>query len=218
MDDRLRQLILNLDNYQCCRCGKVDYEKMKVHRIMSAEEYILLGPVGKRIREQHQNFITLCEPCQSVILNASSKSIYTPEEQDELGDIAVRRAKLIHRLTYLKRKHSESPSDISSDRYQTLKCEKSLKELDELEQKLRTVGRARVLEQQQEVREYYDRGPQSTELPNRNEVTEMQAYCMKCRTKRKMDDPESITMKNGKPATQGTCPSCGTKMFRIGKS
>ncbi|MFH1647936.1 MAG: DUF5679 domain-containing protein, partial [Chloroflexota bacterium] len=24
--------------------------------------------------------------------------------------------------------------------------------------------------------------------------------------------------KNGKPATQGTCPTCGTKMFRIGKS
>jgi hypothetical protein len=24
-------------------------------------------------------------------------------------------------------------------------------------------------------------------------------------------------MKNGKPATQGVCPSCGTKMFRIGK-
>ena len=26
-----------------------------------------------------------------------------------------------------------------------------------------------------------------------------------------------IKMKNGKPATQGFCPICGTKMFRIGK-
>ncbi|MCJ7744433.1 MAG: DUF5679 domain-containing protein [Dehalococcoidales bacterium] len=25
-------------------------------------------------------------------------------------------------------------------------------------------------------------------------------------------------MKNGRPATQGVCPSCGTKMFRIGKA
>jgi len=24
-------------------------------------------------------------------------------------------------------------------------------------------------------------------------------------------------MKNGKPATSGTCPVCGTKMYRIGK-
>ncbi len=46
----------------------------------------------------------------------------------------------------------------------------------------------------------------------------MQAYCMKCRTKREMKDAKSITMKNGRPATQGVCPVCGTKMFRIGKS
>jgi NAD-dependent SIR2 family protein deacetylase len=46
----------------------------------------------------------------------------------------------------------------------------------------------------------------------------MQAYCVKCRAKREMKDAKSITMKNGKPATQGVCPVCSTKMFRIGKS
>ncbi len=30
----------------------------------------------------------------------------------------------------------------------------------------------------------------------------MQAYCVKCRTKREMRDARTITMKNGKPATQ----------------
>jgi hypothetical protein len=50
------------------------------------------------------------------------------------------------------------------------------------------------------------------------EVITMQAYCVKCRTKREMKDAKAITMKNGRPATQGTCPVCGTKMFRIGKS
>ena len=45
----------------------------------------------------------------------------------------------------------------------------------------------------------------------------MQAYCVKCRAKKEMKDARSITMKNGKPATQGVCPTCGTKMFRIGK-
>jgi Zn finger protein HypA/HybF involved in hydrogenase expression len=49
------------------------------------------------------------------------------------------------------------------------------------------------------------------------EVEQMQAYCMKCRAKREMKDTKSITMKNGRPATQGVCPVCGTKMFRIGK-
>ncbi len=46
----------------------------------------------------------------------------------------------------------------------------------------------------------------------------MQAYCMKCRKKREMNNPKSITMKNKRPATQGVCSVCGTKMFKIGKS
>ena len=46
----------------------------------------------------------------------------------------------------------------------------------------------------------------------------MQAYCMKRRAKKEMKDAKSITMKNGRPATQGVCPACGAKMFRIGKS
>ncbi len=46
----------------------------------------------------------------------------------------------------------------------------------------------------------------------------MQAYCFKCRANKEIKDAKSITIKNGKPATQGVCPSCGTKMFRIGKA
>jgi len=44
----------------------------------------------------------------------------------------------------------------------------------------------------------------------------MEAYCLKCRVKREIKDPTAITMKNGKPAMSGTCPECGTKIFRIG--
>ena len=46
----------------------------------------------------------------------------------------------------------------------------------------------------------------------------MQGYCVKCRTKREIKNAKTITMKNKKPATQGSCPVCGTKMFRIGKA
>ena len=45
----------------------------------------------------------------------------------------------------------------------------------------------------------------------------VQGYCMKCKAKQEMSDPVHIIMKNGKPATQGICPVCGTKMFRIGE-
>jgi len=46
----------------------------------------------------------------------------------------------------------------------------------------------------------------------------VQGYCMKCRAKKEMKNAKSIAMKNGKPATQGVCSTCGTKMFKIGKA
>lgn len=54
--------------------------------------------------------------------------------------------------------------------------------------------------------------------PKRQVCIYMEAYCVKCRSKREISNPQSITMKNGKPATQGVCPICGTKVFRIGAS
>ena len=44
----------------------------------------------------------------------------------------------------------------------------------------------------------------------------MEGYCVKCRAKKTIKDAKQVTMKNGRPATQGTCPECGTKMFKIG--
>jgi len=46
-----------------------------------------------------------------------------------------------------------------------------------------------------------------------------EAYCVKCKKKRDMNDEREVTMK-GKGGTKrsaltGVCPVCGTKMFRI---
>ena len=46
----------------------------------------------------------------------------------------------------------------------------------------------------------------------------MEAYCLKCRAKREMVNPVAIWMKNGKPATEGTCPVSSNKMFKIGNT
>jgi hypothetical protein len=42
-----------------------------------------------------------------------------------------------------------------------------------------------------------------------------EAYCVKCREKREIKDPQEVTMKNGRPAIKGTCPVCGTGLFRL---
>ncbi len=46
----------------------------------------------------------------------------------------------------------------------------------------------------------------------------MEGYCVKCKAKRVMQDAERVTMKNGRPAMKGKCPTCGTGMYRILKA
>jgi Zn finger protein HypA/HybF involved in hydrogenase expression len=49
-------------------------------------------------------------------------------------------------------------------------------------------------------------------------VEPVEAYCWKCRVVREMRNSRVVTMKNGRPATQGLCPVCGSNLFRIGKN
>ena len=42
-----------------------------------------------------------------------------------------------------------------------------------------------------------------------------EAYCVKCKTKHPMKDAVEVTMKNGRKAVKGTCPACGTVMFKM---
>jgi DNA topoisomerase I len=46
----------------------------------------------------------------------------------------------------------------------------------------------------------------------------MEAYCMKCKTKREMLEATATFNKVGAPVTRGKCPECGTSMYRTGKT
>lgn len=46
-------------------------------------------------------------------------------------------------------------------------------------------------------------------------MDEVKAYCMKCKAERTMSNVSVVSMKNGRPAANGTCPVCGTKMFKF---
>ncbi len=46
----------------------------------------------------------------------------------------------------------------------------------------------------------------------------MEAYCVKCKTKREMLNPTPTFTASGVPATKGTCPVCGTTLFRMGRT
>jgi DNA topoisomerase-1 len=46
----------------------------------------------------------------------------------------------------------------------------------------------------------------------------LEAYCVKCKAKREMNEPEADFNKTGAPVTRGICPVCGTKLYRMGKT
>jgi DNA topoisomerase-1 len=46
----------------------------------------------------------------------------------------------------------------------------------------------------------------------------VEAYCMKCKTKREIVDPVASFNAAGAPVTRGTCGVCGTTLYRIGKT
>jgi len=47
------------------------------------------------------------------------------------------------------------------------------------------------------------------------EAKTIEAYCVRCRQKRTMQHPNKIVTKNGRSALEGTCPICGTRLFRF---
>lgn len=46
----------------------------------------------------------------------------------------------------------------------------------------------------------------------------MEAYCMKCKTKREIQGATAGFNAKGSPITTGTCPVCGTRLFRMGRT
>lgn len=46
----------------------------------------------------------------------------------------------------------------------------------------------------------------------------MEAYCVKCKTKREIVDPMPAYNAAGTPVTTGVCGTCGTKLYRMGRT
>ena len=46
----------------------------------------------------------------------------------------------------------------------------------------------------------------------------MEAYCVKCKAKREVQEPIAEFNAVGAPVTRGVCPVCGTKMYRMGRT
>jgi DNA topoisomerase-1 len=46
----------------------------------------------------------------------------------------------------------------------------------------------------------------------------LEAYCVKCKVKREVIEPQAVFTDNATPATRGICPECGTTLYRMGRT
>src|SRR5206468_10317167 len=58
-------------------------------------------------------------------------------------------------------------------------------------------------------------GRTSTEPDSKLFFVMAEGYCVKCKARKEIMDAVEETMKNGRKAIKGKCPSCGTVMFKI---
>ncbi len=45
-----------------------------------------------------------------------------------------------------------------------------------------------------------------------------EAYCVRCKDKVEMEEPQPVWTRKGTPGTRGLCPICGTTVFRMGRT
>ena len=51
-----------------------------------------------------------------------------------------------------------------------------------------------------------------------SDTVKFEAYCVKCKQKRELVDPVPVFTRGGRPALEGRCSVCGSKMFRMGRT
>ncbi len=58
-------------------------------------------------------------------------------------------------------------------------------------------------------------GPSLSEATAAPAQLALEAYCVKCKQKRPMQNPQEVVTKNGRRAMEAFCPTCGTRLFRF---
>ncbi len=118
----------------------------------------------------------------------SNQKFSEPEEEEATPEQLSKVKKLEKEIKKLE------AVDVKHEINQTLR--KPNKKLDDLENKLDNSDNVKI------------KTPESST---------QEAYCVKCKTKRIIKNPEETIMKNGRPAIRGICSVCGCKVFRITK-
>ncbi|WP_179370584.1 DUF5679 domain-containing protein [Nitrosopumilus ureiphilus] len=176
-------------------------EKLESHQEPITEPEEEATPEQLARLEQLEKQIEKLESHQEPITEPEEEA--TPEQLARLNDLQQQIDELENILSTKLNPFKDNPTQL------TPKVNKSEKPFDiEIEQKI-----IHTLQNQK-----LDDIEKKLHKPTTEKTIEsnpLDAYCVKCKTKRNIENPEETTMKNGRPAIRGICFVCKCKVFRI---
>ncbi|RMW38184.1 MAG: hypothetical protein EA447_03815, partial [Nitrosopumilus sp.] len=173
----------------------------------TSEQFEQLDELQKQIDELESKL------SEKPVLEIISEPAIEPkiEEYSEFDDIEVQIDELENELN--SKLH---PSD-ESTKEQISRVNELEKEIEKLESADIEHEIIQTLQKQNKKLDDIENKLGKTTQESSTESLSIQAYCVKCKTKRKIKNPEETIMKNRRPAVMGTCSTCDCKVFRIGK-
>ncbi|WP_255465049.1 DUF5679 domain-containing protein [Nitrosopumilus sp. b3] len=146
------------------------------------------------------------------ILSANSISTSEPEEEEATPEQLSQLNELQQQIDELEKILSSklNPTKEPSTK-STSKAKKSSKSTDKkIEQKI-----IKTLQKQNQKLDEIENKLHKSTTEKTTDSSPLDAYCVKCKSKRIIENPKDTTMKNGRPAIRGICSVCKCKVFRI---
>ena len=177
------------------------------------EQYARIAKLSDQIKE-----------LETALANRSSnKPEDTPEVKQEdtqedkpdtvqgmINEFTESSEKQIRQLEMLE-KHIEDIENLDLESKLVKKMRRQMKKLTAIEEKI-----AKSQEPTQEQLDYVEELERKiAELERIKSRPKVIAYCVKCKDKRDVSEPEQVVLKNGRTAIRGVCSVCGTKIFKF---
>ncbi len=191
--------------------------EFKTESIPEPEPPSLRGSLPKESTEELSQELDLApEPVEETIPEPPKpeEEEATPEQLSQLNDLQQQIDELEDVLS--KKLSANEPTPEQLSRVEEL--EKEITKLEKVDVEKEIV---KPLQKQNKkldkIEKKLRRSSKKTSKKTSSKTSILEAYCVKCKTKREIKNPKETTMKNGRPAVKGTCSVCNCKVFRIGK-
>ena len=141
----------------------------------------------------------------------------TPEQLTQVNDLQQQIDDLENVLSHQNFPDSQPEEEATPEQFSKVKeLEKEIEKLEAVDIEHEIIQTLRKQNKKLDYIENKLHHADSSEAKT-SKIISQEAYCVKCKTKRIVKNPEETTMKNGRSAIKGFCSVCECKVFRIGK-